>query len=150
MSENIKTKKNGGNINDKRILPLCRWAKNQSKRADIQSLLARKRTWKIFRAGGQEKPLALFSSLNHDGNFEDNLEDKNVDVEKVVATQMMIEALKSALSKLNRDEREIIERLYFNDETLRAVAKTKNISHPTLIKRRDKILEKLKKFIEEI
>ncbi|MSA98067.1 sigma-70 family RNA polymerase sigma factor, partial [Finegoldia sp. BIOML-A3] len=26
----------------------------------------------------------------------------------------------------------------------------KNISHPTLIKRRDKILEKLKKFIEEI
>ncbi|MSA98708.1 sigma-70 family RNA polymerase sigma factor, partial [Finegoldia sp. BIOML-A3] len=26
----------------------------------------------------------------------------------------------------------------------------KNISHPTLIKRRDKILEKLKKFIEEL
>ncbi len=94
--------------------------------------------------------MLFFSSLNHDGNFEDNLEDKNVDVEKVVATQMMIEALKSALSKLNRDEREIIERLYFNDETLRSVAKTKNISHPTLIKRRDKILEKLKKFIEEL
>lgn len=90
--------------------------------------------------------LLFFSSLNHDGN----LEDKNVDVEKVVATQMMIEALKNAMSKLNKDEREIIERLYFNDETLRAVAKTKNISHPTLIKRRDKILEKLKKFIEEL
>ena len=25
------------------------------------------------RAGGEEKPLALFSSINHDGNFEDNL-----------------------------------------------------------------------------
>ena len=36
--------------------------------------------------------LLFFSSLNHDGNFEDNLEDKNVDVEKVVATPMMIEA----------------------------------------------------------
>ena len=46
----------------------------------------------MFRAGGQEKPLELFSSLNHDGNFEDYLEDKNVNVEKVVATQMMIEA----------------------------------------------------------
>ena len=49
-------------------------------------------TGKTFRAGGQEKPLALFSSLNHDGNLEENLEDKNVDVEKVVATQMMLEA----------------------------------------------------------
>lgn len=94
--------------------------------------------------------LLFFSSLNHDGNCVDNLEDKNVDVEKVVATQMMIEALRNAMSKLNKDEREIIERLYFNDETLRAVAKTQNISHPALIKRRDKILEKLKKFIEEI
>ena len=35
--------------------------------------------------------LLFFSSLNYDGNFEDNLE-KNVDVEKVVATPMMIEA----------------------------------------------------------
>lgn len=94
--------------------------------------------------------LLFFSSLNHDGNFENNLEDKNVDVEKVVATQMMIEALRNAMLKLNEEEREIIERLYFNDETLRAVAKTQNISHPTLIKRRDKILEKLKKFIEEL
>ena len=94
--------------------------------------------------------LLFFSSLNHDGNFEDNIEDKNVDVEKIVATQMMIETLKNAISKLNDEEREIIERLYFNDETLRAVAKAQNISHPALIKRRDKILEKLKKFIEEI
>ena len=49
--------------------------------------------------------LLFFSSLNHDGNFENNLEDKNVDVEKVVATQMMIEALRNAMSKLNKDER---------------------------------------------
>ena len=88
--------------------------------------------------------------MDHDGYFIDNITDESVDVEKVVATQMMIEGLRSAMSKLNKDEREIIERLYFNDETLRAVAKTQNISHPALIKRRDKILEKLKKFIEEI
>lgn len=93
--------------------------------------------------------LLFFSSLNHDGNFENNLEDKNVDVEKVVATQMMIEALRNAMLKLNEEEREIIERLYFNDETVRSVAKLKSITHPALIKRRNKILEKLKKFIEE-
>ncbi|OHX71421.1 hypothetical protein BIV13_04340 [Streptococcus agalactiae] len=36
-----------------------------------------------------KKKHLLFFPLNHDGNFEDNLE-KNVDVEKVVATQMKI------------------------------------------------------------
>ena len=55
-----------------------------------------------------------------------------------------------AISRLNVEERDIIERLYFNDETVRSVAKLKSITHPALIKRRNKILEKLKKFIEEL
>ncbi len=88
--------------------------------------------------------------MDHDGNFVDNLADESVDVEKIIETQILIETVRKAVSRLNDEERDIIERLYFNDETLRAVAKTQNISHPALIKRRDKILEKLKKFIEEI
>lgn len=94
--------------------------------------------------------LLFFSSLNHDGHFVDNIFDESVNVEKIVETQMMIEAVKNALSKLNDEERDIIERLYFDDETVRSVAKLKSITHPALIKRRNKILEKLKKFIEEI
>ncbi|VGQ30138.1 DNA-binding protein [Streptococcus pyogenes] len=90
--------------------------------------------------------LLFFSSLDHDGHFVDNIIDESVDVEKIVETQMMIEALRNAISKLNDEERDIIERLYFNDETVRAVAKLKDITHPALIKRRNKILEKLKKF----
>ncbi len=76
--------------------------------------------------------------------------DESVDVEKIVETQMMIEAVRSAITRLNAEERDIIERLYFNDETVRSVAKLKSITHPALIKRRNKILEKLKKFIEEL
>ena len=38
---------------------------------------------------------------------------------------MMIEAVRDALSKLNDEEREIINRLYFIDETIRSVAETK-------------------------
>lgn len=37
----------------------------------------------------------------------------------------MIEALRAALDKLTKEEREIIDRLYFNDETLRDVANSK-------------------------
>ena len=51
---------------------------------------------------------------------------------------MMIEALKNAISKLNNEEKDIIERLYFNDETLRSVAKLKSITHSALIKKRNK------------
>ena len=90
--------------------------------------------------------LLFFLSLDHDGHFVDNI----VDVEKIVETQMMIEAVRNAISRLNAEERDIIERLYFNDETVRSVAKLKSITHPALIKRRNKILEKLKKFIEEL
>ena len=75
---------------------------------------------------------------------------ENNHVEKIVETQMMIEAVRNAISRLNAEERDIIERLYFNDETVRSVAKLKSITHPALIKRRNKILEKLKNFIEEL
>ena len=94
--------------------------------------------------------LLFFSSLDHDGHYIDNIVDESVDVAKIVETQMMIESLRYAISKLNDEERDIIERLYFNDETLRSVAKLKSITHPALMKRRNKILEKLKKFIEEL
>ena len=77
--------------------------------------------------------LLFFSSLDHDGHYVDNIVDESVDVAKIVETQMMIESLRYAISKLNDEERDIIERLYFNDETLRSVAKLKSITHPALM-----------------
>ena len=62
--------------------------------------------------------LLFFLSLDHDGHFVDNIVDESVDVEKIVETQMMIEAVRNAISRLNAEERDIIERLYFNDETV--------------------------------
>ncbi|MGL5440719.1 MAG: sigma-70 family RNA polymerase sigma factor [Filifactoraceae bacterium] len=105
---------------------------------------------KYLEQVGRKNHLLFFSSLDHDGHFVDNIVDESIDVEKIVETQMMIEVLRNAISKLNDEERDIIERLYFNDETLRSVAKLKSITHSALIKRRNKILENLKKFIEEI
>lgn len=93
--------------------------------------------------------LLLFSSFDHDGHFEESIVDEGFDVDKLVQTQIMIEAVRDALLKLNDEEREIIDRLYFNDETIRSVAETKKISHPTLIKRRNKILEKLRELLKD-
>ena len=57
--------------------------------------------------------LLFFSSLDHDGHFVDNIVDESVDVEKIVETQMMIEAVRNAISRLNAEERDIIERLKY-------------------------------------
>ena len=64
-----------------------------------------------------------FSSLDHDGHFVDSIIDESIDVEKIVETQMMIEAVRNAISRLNAEERDIIERLYFNDETVALLSK---------------------------
>ena len=53
----------------------------------------------------------------------DIIVDESVDVEKIVETQMMIEAVRNAISRLNAEERDIIERLYFNDETVALMSK---------------------------
>ena len=67
--------------------------------------------------------MLFFSSLDYDGHFVDNIVDESVDVEKIVETQMIIEAVRNAISRLNAEERDIIERLYFNDKTVALMSK---------------------------
>ncbi|HEN9890121.1 TPA: sigma factor-like helix-turn-helix DNA-binding protein [Streptococcus agalactiae] len=93
--------------------------------------------------------LLFFSSLDHDGNFVDNIADESVDVAKIVETQMIIEAVRKAMSGLNDEERDIIERLYFNDETLSSVARSKKVSYQAIQWRKNNILKKLKVLLKE-
>ena len=94
--------------------------------------------------------LLFFSSLDHDGHFYENIVDEGVDVEKIVETQMMIEAVRNAISRLNAEEKDIIERLYFHDETLSSIARKKNVSYQAIQWRKNSILKKLKLLLEEI
>ncbi len=88
-------------------------------------------------------------------HFEDlisieNIPDINVDIEKIAHKNMLIEKLKTAMNHLNDEELYIINKLYFDNETLRAVSKRINIAHTSLIEKRDKILRKLRKIIGEV
>lgn len=91
--------------------------------------------------------LLPFSSFDKDGHFIENIPDENVDVEKIVQTKMMIDALNNALEKLTKEERDLIERIYYRDESLRYIAKLKNISHQAMVKRKNKILKKLRRYL---
>ena len=93
--------------------------------------------------------LLFFSSLDHDGNFVDNIADESVDVEKIIETQILIETVRNAVSRLNDEERDIIERLYFNDETLSSVARSKKVSYQAIQWRKNNILKKLKVILKE-
>ena len=93
--------------------------------------------------------LLFFSSLDQDGHFAENIIDESVDVEKIAETQMMIEAVRNAISRLNVEERDIIERLYFQDETLSSIARRKKVSYQAIQWRKNNILKKLKLLLED-
>lgn len=47
----------------------------------------------------KENHLLLFSSFDKDGHFESNITDESIDLNKVIQTQMMIEAVRDAISR---------------------------------------------------
>lgn len=79
----------------------------------------------------------------------DNIPDKKVDVEKLVEMKALIDQLDAAMRSLTDEEREIIERLFFDNESLSSVARKKKVSYQAIQSRKNSILAKLKKFFEE-
>ena len=90
-----------------------------------------------------------FSALDHDGHFVDNIVDESIDIEKIIEVKMQIEELNKALNSLTEEERDIITAIFFREESLRSIGERKNRSYQAIGKRRDKILEKLRKLLED-
>lgn len=85
-----------------------------------------------------------------DGEDENEavLVDKNTDVQKMVEDKLSLESLHAALDLLTEDELYIIDELYFKEKTEREVAETVSISQKNVNKKKNKILQKIKKFLE--
>ena len=98
----------------------------------------------------RENQLLFFCDLDHDGNFEGNLIDDSVDVEKLVEAKQRIEDLNKALVSLTKEEREIIDALYFREETTRSTAGALGLHKTTLLRKRDRILKKMKTILETL
>lgn len=98
----------------------------------------------------RQNKLLFFSDLSREYSFEDNFSDESFNLEKIVETKVLIDRVREAVSSLNDEEREIIKRLYYDEESLRLVALSKEISAPALMKRRNKILDKLKELLKDL
>ena len=90
-----------------------------------------------------------FSVFDYDGHFVDNIIDEKIDLEKIVEVKMQIEELHKALNTLTKEERELMEAIFYKEESLRSIGKKEKVSYQTIGKRRDKILEKLRKILED-
>lgn len=91
-----------------------------------------------------------YHSLDSDEmNGEDIIRDIYADVERDAIAEIMTEKLHQALHKLTQAELELVEALYFQEQTERQYATTLGISQKGVNKRRRKILNKLKVWIEK-
>ncbi|HGS8953054.1 TPA: sigma-70 family RNA polymerase sigma factor [Clostridioides difficile] len=98
----------------------------------------------------KKNKLSYFSEFaieEKDRNIEERFADKSIDIEKLVAVKMQIAALHEALNKLNPEERELIQALFFQEIPQRDLAKKLNISQGAVFRRKEKTLKKLKEFL---
>lgn len=70
-------------------------------------------------------------------------------IEDILCDKATLLILQEAMAALNAEEQELILDLYYNDLTVREVAKEKDISHVAVVKRHKKVLDKLKKFFSK-
>ena len=90
-----------------------------------------------------------FSALDYDGHFVDNIIDERIDLEKIVEVKMQIEELHKALATLTKEEKELMEAIFYREESLRSISRKEKVTHQAIGQRRDKILEKLRKILED-
>lgn len=84
--------------------------------------------------------------------IDDNAEqftDHHESVEDMVLRKISAEKLYQALAELSEKEREMIVALFFEEKTERELAAVLGISQPAVHKQKNKILKKLKTFLEK-
>lgn len=100
---------------------------------------------------GQIKQIIPSREDSLDRLMDDNAEqfsDRHESVEDMVLRKISVERLYAALSILSEKERELIEAFFFEEKTERDVASAMGISQPAVHKQKNKILKKLKLFLE--
>ena len=90
-----------------------------------------------------------FSALDHDGHFVDNIIDEKIDLGKIVEVKIQIEEPHKALATLTKEERELMEAIFYREESLRSISRKEKVTHQAIGQRRDRILEKLRKILED-
>ena len=76
-----------------------------------------------------------------------DIADESIDIEKIVEMKMRMEDLYKALDKLNDKEKEVIYSIYFEEKTLKDVAKEQDTNLMKISRIRERILKKLREML---
>ncbi len=78
----------------------------------------------------------------------DILSDEDINIDLEVIRQIEVEQLKKALLQLNDNEQELIQALFYDEESVRNYAQKIGVHFTTIQKRKLKILKKLKNLLK--
>lgn len=67
-------------------------------------------------------------------------------VEDVICDKATLLILQEAMAELNQEEQELVQSIYYQNQTTRKIAEQQNVSQPAIVKRQQKVLGKLKKY----
>ena len=108
-----------------------------------------KRREKYMQERSAAKGYVHYNALDTDDfNGEDILISAEADVCEQVTDKLMAEYIRNLTSLLPSEEKKLIEALFFEGKTEREYAKEKGIYHNAVHKKKIRILEKLKKILE--
>lgn len=108
-----------------------------------------KRRQKYIKESSQEKGKILYDSLDtEEFNGEDILVDPNEDFSEQVIDTLMLEKLRNIFPLLSKEEKLLIDALFFKGYSERDWSKICGIPQRTINDRKRRILAKLKKLLE--
>lgn len=101
---------------------------------------------KVISKKNNEKFSCSLNSLTKDGIeiIEYLVSDENVEEAAILKEEITI--LRATLNMLSTKEREIIDWVYFKQRTIKEYAELKGLNRTTVVKRKTRAIEKLRKF----
>lgn len=79
---------------------------------------------------------------------EEMISDKSIDIEEEIAKKIMIEAVLEAMTNLDKEEKLLIQELFFYEKSEVELARESGVARTTIQSRKYKILSKIKKLIK--
>ncbi|MDL2273625.1 sigma-70 family RNA polymerase sigma factor [Oscillospiraceae bacterium OttesenSCG-928-G22] len=77
-----------------------------------------------------------------------DIKDEGVSVEELAIQAIMISDLRDSINRLTAEERELIQKVFFDNQSEREIAKSLGITQPAVHKRVAAIIDKLKRLLK--
>ncbi len=133
---------------DKKFIPLHGMLMEVSE-ADYAAFYKGKRRQKYLDERSEENgDISVDMLTTEEFNGADILVDTSEPVDELVVRSIMMDKLQDCLSLLSQEERELIHDSFYTELTERDIAAKLGISQAAVNKRKKRILEKIKKYLE--